>query len=155
MRDRTNIKRGERGQATVEFALVLPLLLLVVLGIADFGRALNYYNTLTELAADGARFAAVNQNPDGTAPTAGSIQSQVKAQAISNELTSSSSYKICIPSTGVPSAVGQPVTVQARYDFAFLPFLGFATLKLRGSATMRSEVPATYSAGPFPACNGT
>ena len=51
--------RSERGTAVVEFALVGPILFLLVLGILDFGRALNYYNTLTQLAGQGARAAAV------------------------------------------------------------------------------------------------
>ena len=43
--------RSQSGQASVEFALLLPLLLIVLIGVLDFGRAVNYYNTLTELAA--------------------------------------------------------------------------------------------------------
>ena len=37
----------ESGQALVEFALVLPLLLLLVLGMVDFGKAYNYWNDVT------------------------------------------------------------------------------------------------------------
>lgn len=51
----------DRGTAAVEFALVLPLLLLVVLGIIDFGRALNAQITLTQAAREGARLAALGQ----------------------------------------------------------------------------------------------
>ena len=76
----------ERGQATVEFALILPALLLLILGMLDFGRAVNYYNTLTELAAEGARSAAVNLNPDGTTVNGLSIQNQIKCQAVSRRV---------------------------------------------------------------------
>src|SRR5262249_11331792 len=58
--------RSERGTAVVEFALVAPLLFLLVFGIIEFGRILNAYNQLTQLAGQGARAAAVNRNPDGT-----------------------------------------------------------------------------------------
>ena len=54
---------GERGATAVEFALLLPVLLLVVFGIIDFGRALNAQITLTQAAREGARLAALNQ-PD-------------------------------------------------------------------------------------------
>jgi Flp pilus assembly protein TadG len=51
----------DRGAAAVEFALLLPVLLLIVFGIIDFGRALNAQITLTQAAREGARLAALNQ----------------------------------------------------------------------------------------------
>jgi Flp pilus assembly protein TadG len=50
-----------RGQALVEFALVIPLFLLMLVGIFDLGRAVFSYNTLTNAAREGARLAIVNQ----------------------------------------------------------------------------------------------
>ncbi|WP_211277935.1 TadE/TadG family type IV pilus assembly protein, partial [Couchioplanes caeruleus] len=50
---------GDQGAAAVEMALVLPLLLLLLFGIIDFGRALNAQITLTEAAREGARAAAL------------------------------------------------------------------------------------------------
>jgi Flp pilus assembly protein TadG len=47
----------------IEMALVLPILLFLALGIVDFGRVMNYWNDTNQLAADGARYAAVNKNP--------------------------------------------------------------------------------------------
>ena len=54
-------RRDERGTALVEFALIAPLLFLLLFGIIDFGRALDYYNQVTQLAGQGARAAAVNR----------------------------------------------------------------------------------------------
>ena len=51
----------DRGAAAVEMALVLPLLLLLVFGIVDFGRALNLQITLTQAAREGVRPAALRQ----------------------------------------------------------------------------------------------
>jgi Flp pilus assembly protein TadG len=142
---------GDAGQATVEFALILPVLLLIVVGILDFGRATNYYNTLTELAAEGARSAAVNVNPDGTAVAGKSIQNQIKCTAISTELSKSNTYHVTINSVGTgnpdPIPAGQPVQVQTSYDFRFIPFLNLATITLQGSATMRAEQASTYTLG--------
>src|SRR2546427_5116982 len=131
--------RSQSGQASVEFALLLPLLLIVLLGVLDFGRAVNYYNTLTELAAEGARSAAVNTNPDGTAPSGTSIQDQLRCQAVSKELRQSPTFQVSISSpTGIsPITAGKPVQVQAKYSFAFIPFLKLSSLNLVGSATMR------------------
>lgn len=49
----------DRAAAAVEFALVLPLLLVILFGIIDFGRILFITNALTSMARDGGRFASV------------------------------------------------------------------------------------------------
>lgn len=54
---------GERGTAAVEFALLMPLLLLLVLGVIDFGRAFNAKLTVTHAAREGARTLAVTADP--------------------------------------------------------------------------------------------
>jgi Flp pilus assembly protein TadG len=51
--------RDERGAAAVEFALVLPLLLALIFGMIDFGRAYNQQITLTQLAREGARLVSL------------------------------------------------------------------------------------------------
>jgi Flp pilus assembly protein TadG len=53
----------DRGAAAVELALVLPLLLVLLFGIVDFGRMLNAQIVLTEAAREGARAAAMGYNP--------------------------------------------------------------------------------------------
>jgi Flp pilus assembly protein TadG len=52
-------KRRERGQSLVETAVVLPILLLLVVAIVDFGRAFDAYIILTNAAREGARFGAI------------------------------------------------------------------------------------------------
>jgi Flp pilus assembly protein TadG len=56
-----SLRRAQDGQALVEFALVLPLLLLFVLGIIQFGILFNNYVTLTDAVRAGARQAAVSR----------------------------------------------------------------------------------------------
>jgi Flp pilus assembly protein TadG len=58
-------KRGERGAAAVEFALVAPLLVLLICGIIDLGRAYATLNQLAAAAREGARLAAVFADPEG------------------------------------------------------------------------------------------
>lgn len=53
----------ERGQSLVETALVVPVLLLIFMGIFDFGRAVFAYNSVAEAARNGSRVAIVNQTP--------------------------------------------------------------------------------------------
>lgn len=63
--------RKDRGAVAVEFGLLLPLLLLIVLGIIDFGFALNTQVTLTQAAREGVRLEALGQpDPEGRAETA-------------------------------------------------------------------------------------
>ena len=59
-------RRGSRGQSAVEFALVLPLLFLLIFGIVDFGRAMFYQNEITNATREGARIAILASNPCNT-----------------------------------------------------------------------------------------
>lgn len=56
----------QRGLAVVEMAIVLPLLLLLLLGAAEIGRAFYEYNTLQKTVRDGARYLAENASPGST-----------------------------------------------------------------------------------------
>jgi Flp pilus assembly protein TadG len=150
--------RSERGTAVVEFALVAPLLFLIVFGIIEFGRILNGYNQLTQLAGQGARAATVSRNPDGTAIAAASgtvddtdcsgktysIQCQLSKYYAKND--SLSNVNVCIPS--LPASPGAPVTVKVTYRYNFITGLfGFAHIDLSSTQTERAEGTATYSAG--------
>ena len=139
---RRSFRRDERGTAVVEFALIAPLLFLLLFGIIDFGRALDYYNQVTQLAGQGARAAAVNRNPDGTAITSGtSLQSQLVNQYTAQPQLKSGEI-VCI--TQVPNQIGDPVTVKVSYHFTFLPLIGAAAsalggLNLTATSTQRAE----------------
>lgn len=56
---------SERGAVAVEFALVLPLFVVLVLGIAEFGRAFNIQVSLSEAARETARYAAIHSSDTG------------------------------------------------------------------------------------------
>jgi Flp pilus assembly protein TadG len=55
-------KRDMRGVAVVEFALLLFLLLILVAGIVEFGRAFWYYDAVTKATRDGARFLSLSED---------------------------------------------------------------------------------------------
>jgi len=59
-------RRGQRGQSLVEFAFVLPIIVLVIVAFIEIGRAVFAWNTIANAARQGARVAAVNQLPDVT-----------------------------------------------------------------------------------------
>jgi Flp pilus assembly protein TadG len=148
------LRRDERGVAVVEFAMVVIPLFLLVFGVIDFGRALNYYNDLTQLAGQGARFAAVNEEPGsagGTAQAAPTFQNDLKAFADSPELKSpSSDFKICIasPPSGTTWGNGDPIKVTASYTFKFIPFISAVNLNLSSSQTERFEgITSSFTSG--------
>lgn len=144
----------ERGTALVEFAFVLPILLLLVIGMLHFGKAFNYWINETHLANEAARFAVVNKNPGGVGST---LQEYIQQQADTPELRDGGTdsvpdaMQVCIT---FPQGqdVGDPVTVTVSTDYHWLPILqeqlDEASLTIRGSATMRLEAPPTnYVAG--------
>lgn len=57
-----SIVKEESGQSIVEFALILPVLMLIVVGIIEFGWLFNGKITLTSAAREGARVAAIVKN---------------------------------------------------------------------------------------------
>ena len=149
--------RDDRGTALVEFALVLPLLLVLVLGVLDFGRAFNYWNDTNHLAATGARFAAVNHNPG--APL--SLQQYIASKADTVELRDGTGsveapLSVCI-ATPDGEEVGGRVEAVVRSSYNLIPFLGakfgFLSLPLQGTAVMRLEqVPTADGFVPDLAC---
>ena len=62
MRRRGLLGRTIRGQSLVEFTLIIPILLLLLLGILDLGRAVAAYNSVSNAARSAARVAVVDQN---------------------------------------------------------------------------------------------
>jgi Flp pilus assembly protein TadG len=58
----TRRRREAAGQSMVEFALVLPVFILILIGLFDVGRAIHAYNTVANAARAGARVAIVNQD---------------------------------------------------------------------------------------------
>ena len=129
--------------------MALPLF-LILFGIIDFARALNYYNDLTQLAGQGARAAAVNANPDSSTPAGKSIQAQLYSNLDTAEMKAASNHaEICI--TTMPTTTGDPVTVKATYSFHFIPLIHPVALTLSSTQTERFEgTTPTYAGGCSP-----
>lgn len=145
-------KGADSGQAVVELALILPVLLLIVMGILWFGRALNYTQDETRLANVAARYASVDQVPSGAGS---SLADWLRSEADSEELRKGTGDVEGAPEVCVEypngTAVGEPVKVTMHAKFKWLPLLGLgASSTITGSATMRIEVSPTnsfYAAG--------
>ena len=174
--DRTRLLRAlarrskdERGAALTELALVLPVLLLVLLGMIDFGKAINYWIDQTHLSNEGARLAVVNSNPGSGLPTPKNLQQyllsqtetaeqrgcqQTPAFAGTQRSAKCATVAICFynkdtgSSTTSPT-VGDTVEVLVRYDYDWLrgfPFPGSPTTTITGKSAMRLEaLPTKYT----------
>jgi Flp pilus assembly protein TadG len=149
---------AQRGTAMVEFALVLPILLFLALGIVDFGRAINYWNDVNQIAGEGARFAAVNNNPGTNAsPAVADFRQWLRGQADTGELKDgsqsvSSPLKVCVESpNSQPLTVGNPIRVRVESSYNLIPFLGQKTqagsVNIKGAAVMRLERNYTGATG--------
>ncbi len=128
-----------RGQALVEFALVLPLVLLLLVGILEFGRAWNEHQIVTDAAREAVRTAAL---ADPTVTTA-TIRSVVET-ALANGGIDPNTAQTDLPDPNSPE--GTPMTVEIRVPYQFFlvgTLLDWATnsrtVTLTARATMRKE----------------
>jgi len=127
------ILRDRRGQSMVEFALVLPILLLLVFGVTEFSRAWMTLNVITAAAREGCRVAVV------TGPDTDAVTSRVDEVCAAARVTPSS-VTVVGPD---PADVDRRVTVTVQTSFTVLsahvlgPFNG--TIPLHASSIMRHE----------------
>ena len=123
-----NTRKNEKGQSLVEFALVVPLLLLLVIGIFEFGRAWMTQNILTGAAREAVRILAV---PTGSTAAAWDRADNVLRSA-----------GIATANIDVRDAASyQPVSVIVTYNFPVLTGLipGLDNILLSSTTTMRRE----------------
>jgi len=154
MRPRTTTARFRRaeGNALVEFALVLPLLLLIFAGIVDFGFLFQRYEVLTNAAREGARISAlpgysapdVRQRVlDYVAEGLGMLPAEAEAAVGVPDVQSVT----ITPTTGTAFAATQ-VTANFTYSYVILgPIVNLATggtwattITISARSTMRREI---------------
>jgi Flp pilus assembly protein TadG len=138
---------SERGQALLETAIALPLVLLVSAGIFEFGRAYQTWQVLTNAAREGARVAIL----PGT--TASDVQSRIQTALQAGQLPGAASATVNVDqnatvSIGAANAGASVVTI--NYPFSFIVLNPVVNLVVNGStvgspltmvatATMRNE----------------
>ena len=122
--------RRDRGAAAVEFALVLPVLLLILFGIIDFGRMLNAQLTVNEAAREGARAMALQSESAG-----------IDRVGTATEHRGGFSYVI-VQSCPDPPGPNDDAIMQVSYDFSYITPLG-AVASLIGATGNYSNRPLT------------
>jgi hypothetical protein len=113
----------EEGAQLVEFALVLPLLLFVVLGIAEFGFIFQRYEVITNAAREGARLAVLPGYESSTLVVQDRVRTYVSTGRVPTTTTNPDvdveDVSITVPG-GLPSISAKRVTVTYTYSIQFL-----------------------------------
>lgn len=148
----------ESGQATTEFALILIPLLIIVVGIIQFGIGLNYWLDMNRLSNQGARWAVVNAYPGcGIPSTAGnpntlscggtvSLQRYIACQRLPGALKPT--VNITFPDGA--NTFGNSVKVDVSSPYTFRAIMKLGTITLAARTTMRIEQDAArYTSGSF------
>ena len=133
---------GEAGQALVEVAIALPILLALLVGIFEFARAYNVQQVITNAAREGAR--------QGVLPTMGQADAVLRASERLTDANISTPPAIVSWTCTAPCDTGEAVQVTVSVDYTFV-FIGpvlslFAsgnndpgTITLQSTSTMRKE----------------
>ncbi|WP_322051780.1 TadE family protein [Paraburkholderia bannensis] len=129
------------GIAAVEFAIVLPLLLLIVFGTVELGFALYDKAVITNASREGARAGIVLKSPK---PTASDIQNVVTNYTSSRLFTFGSQNSPVVTTTGAGGTFGQPLSVSVSYQYKGLGFGQMlsaitGTITLSATAVMNNE----------------
>ncbi len=104
------MERKQRGQAAVEFALLLPVLALLALGLVDLGRAFYFQETITNAAREGARYGALTKDV-----TTGQIQAAALGEVGSLSGVSATAW---LKEDAV--IMGKYVEVKTDYNFTLI-----------------------------------
>jgi Flp pilus assembly protein TadG len=134
------IRASERGTALLEAALTIPILLLICVGIFEFGRAYQTWQVLTNAAREGARMAVVpNSN-------AGAVEARVREYMQSGQLLAASGAAVSVNKNATIVVNGQNAgasQVTVNYPFEFIVLQPVARLV---AANSRTGQPLTMTA---------
>jgi len=132
---------NQRGVAAIEFALILPVLVLLLLGIIEFSLALYDKAVITNASREGARAGIVFSDPP---MTDGEISSVVTSYCQNRMITFGSATQVTTTVLREGTASGDDLTVRVQYQYQFLAVPKFVTglaggVQLGAQTVMRME----------------
>ena len=141
---RTKLRHNERGAALIETAITIPIILLIAVGIFEFGRAYQTWQVLTNAAREGARVAILSDKTDAEVTTA--VRSYMQAGGLPRYATAGVNIQ-----RNVVMGPNTASRITVSYPFQFMVLNGVARLVVRGStagqaltmqsvALMRNEI---------------
>ena len=145
------VRSSERGAELVEYAIVMPLLLLVLFGMAEFGLFFQAYGVVSNAAREGARMgtlACEDGPPDCYSPT--DIENRVASfvsAGLPADAATPTTLAECVPVTpaGGPTFRAEQVTVTYTYSYKFIGPIGtlfgasYTSVPMVAVSTMRRE----------------
>ena len=140
----TTTRRRERGAALLEAAITIPMILLISVGIFEFGRAYQTWQVLTNAAREGARLAVINGSTDADVVTR--VRNYMSAGQLPNAATASVTINRAVALTG-PDTASQ-ITINYPFQFMVLnPVIRLVTpssttgapITMQSTALMRNE----------------
>jgi Flp pilus assembly protein TadG len=142
--------KGREGQALAEFALILPVLFLLIAGIIEFGRAWNIKQAVTDAAREGARLTVIVDSRT-MAQVTGLINTRLSLASIDTtspnpttvSITPSAFFK-CPTGTAGASGAEMSVLIATRYKMGWVGAMmswvgGNSTITISSKSTMRNE----------------
>ena len=140
VREAARARRTQAGTSTVEMTIVLPVLLLLVFGIGDFGIAYTRWSSLTNAVREGARVGVVFRNPCDAAVVETIIENTVSTFAASAGVDGPS---IVTTVTNPCGATGTQLTVSSTVPYDYIAVAALAglapTINLTAQTVMRNE----------------
>lgn len=162
----SDFRRRRRGQALVEFALIAPMLFLLIIGIIELGRLVFFYHTINNAAREGARYAIVHGEnspwdrcPSGPMPPPATNSCDPDGDNVRREIQRAASPAMCPADLSVAcnglaygwsgdtdfpiyggtgtNAQGNDVTIHVEYAYSPILSLGlWGPINLRAEATL-------------------
>ena len=123
--------RDEDGATLLEFAFASVIFFMTLFGTIEFGRAVWQYNMMSDLAQEGARWAAVHGSTSLSPASAAQVQTYVQSR--------SPGFSVTVTTTPAPSTLiaGQAFTVQVQSSFTpSVDLIPHSTMTLTGIANM-------------------
>jgi Flp pilus assembly protein TadG len=137
--------RSEKGAALIEAAITVPIILLISVGIFEFGRAYQTMQVLTNAAREGARMAVITTSTDEA--VAARVRSYMQAGSLTNHATATVTVLRSVSMTGADT--GSSVVIDYPFQFMVLnPVVRLiapkdtktgAPITMKSSALMRNE----------------
>lgn len=126
--------KNRRGQSLVETALVLPIILLILTGIIDFGLLFNNYLVVSNASREGARSAAIGSTDDQIRTVVGTVAASLDSSRLTVTIT---------PDQTVGRSTGVAVAVTVQYQYNMITPIIAAIVpgpfQLQTTTTMRCE----------------